>query len=394
MKKNLLLIGAFLLCVNIVFGQWQKTSGPANGYVEGIAVLDTTVFACTYSGGVFSSVDDGNSWNAVNNGLGDLYVNCIIAVDSTIFAGTLFDGVYLSTNKGSSWKQVNTGLGNTWINTFATNGTSIFAGTNGGVFVSDLKNISWTTSDTGLAFVNINSLAVNGQTVFAGAQNAEIFESTNSGRTWVTADANLVFESLIVSAICIKNDTVFAGTTTGGVYVSYNNGGSWTTSNNGLGNLQINTLLMKDSVTFAGTDGGIYVSNDYGASWAQRNAGLADSSVETIAVGNNTIYAGTLSGYVYKSGTPLGINILAAKNSSLNVYPVPSHDRITIDFNNKVSSNYHFRLLDLMGSCVLSKAGIDNNTSIDISGYAKGVYFIEVFNEKSEVIGRKKLIFE
>jgi hypothetical protein len=58
---------------------------------------DYTVFAGTYGGGVFKSTDGGASWNAMNEGLGNLSVPSLAftpASPRTFFAGTGGSGVW------------------------------------------------------------------------------------------------------------------------------------------------------------------------------------------------------------------------------------------------------------------------------------------------------------
>jgi len=94
------------------------------------------VLAGSYGSGVFRSTDNGNSWTQA--GLTDRIIYSL-AINSSghIFAGT-YGGVFHSLNNGESWSEVSSGLGGHDVRSFAINSKGyIFAGTyGGGVFRS------------------------------------------------------------------------------------------------------------------------------------------------------------------------------------------------------------------------------------------------------------------
>lgn len=80
--------------------------------------------------------------------------------------------------------------------------------------------------------------------------------------------------------------------------------------------------------------------------------------------------------------------LLSTSNFALNaisIYPNPSKDEIQIETSSDLKS---YQIIDLQGKIVLQNA-LENKT-IDISGLAKGVYFIKIFSDKSSVI--KKIV--
>jgi len=80
---------------------------------------------------------------------------------------------------------------------------------------------------------------------------------------------------------------------------------------------------------------------------------------------------------------------LSDNNSDLNIYPNPFSSQTTITFS-ETQKNTIIKITDVTGRRVNSEQLIVNSKSvtIDISGYAKGIYFIEVQTEKG-VINRK-----
>ena len=72
----------------------------------------------------------------------------------------------------------------------------------------------------------------------------------------------------------------------------------------------------------------------------------------------------------------------------IRAYPNPASDRLNINFNAKSIEQYSLRLYDVLGHTMISmkitSVEGDNNTELDLSGFAKGVYFLSVSNESSE----------
>jgi len=67
------------------------------------------------------------------------------------------------------------------------------------------------------------------------------------------------------------------------------------------------------------------------------------------------------------------------------VYPNPAHDVVYVKFNNNTQENT-IRMYDMTGKVMAHMASRDNTVSINTSGFAAGVYTIEVANSNSREI--------
>jgi len=126
MTKKCLKLFSLLVILSPFFSYaqdfWQHTNGPCGGMICSLAVDSSGhLFAGTY-GGIFRSIDNGDSWTKVNTGLTNTYI-LYLAVNSSgdLFAGTSGGGVFRSTDNGNSWTQVNTGLTNSNVRSIAVN---------------------------------------------------------------------------------------------------------------------------------------------------------------------------------------------------------------------------------------------------------------------------------
>jgi hypothetical protein len=314
-------------------GQWTNI-GPYGGTVLAIAIDPITpsnIYAGTYNGGVYKSMNGGGSWSHSNSGLTDNWVPAL-AIDpltpATIYAGA--GGVYKSTNGGESWS--NTGPKYHAILALAIDPAApatIYAGTNNdGVYKNINGGTNW--SWTGPTIAGINALAIDPftpSTVYAGGGG--VYKSTDNGNSWTPSNNGLFgptcapsVKSLVIDPV--TPSTIYAGGTSCGVFKSTNGGGSWSQINTGLPNIQVNALVIdpgSPATIYAGTNGdGVYGSTNGGESWSQINAGLTDTTVHALALIPGTpatIYAGTDSG-VFVMAPTFTITAAAAANGTIS----------------------------------------------------------------------------
>ena len=92
--------------------------------------------------------------------------------------------------------------------------------------------------------------------------------------------------------------------------------------------------------------------------------------------------------YVLTIASGTGIDDLFGTN--LQVYPNPTSGLISISLKNNVSE-VRVEITDVIGKAVIIKTLSDSKTDIDLSGYAKGVYFIKLSNGE-ETVTRKIVV--
>lgn len=79
--------------------------------------------------------------------------------------------------------------------------------------------------------------------------------------------------------------------------------------------------------------------------------------------------------------TTTSIGDLSSK--AVKIYPNPARDILNIVFAEKVGSDYMIKISNAQGITMVNKEIIDNqktNHSIDLSGLASGIYFIQIYN--------------
>jgi photosystem II stability/assembly factor-like uncharacterized protein len=121
---------------------WTQVSISATGrfLVNDLAVEGDNIYVATTTQGVYLIADAGTGGNEA--GLSSYYVASLAANATTLFAGTWSSGVFISTNQGASWLPAATGLTNNNISALTISGEYVFAGTAGsGVWKRQLANL-------------------------------------------------------------------------------------------------------------------------------------------------------------------------------------------------------------------------------------------------------------
>ncbi|MDD3877691.1 MAG: X2-like carbohydrate binding domain-containing protein [Bacteroidales bacterium] len=128
MKKILFLAFALTLKMT-VFAQWSQISHPQLSGIDdrGIVNAGTAILVAT-DGGVFRSVDNGNTWQRSNTGLDTADIMCrdITYCHNKVWLAS--NGFYSSDNNGLTWsKVVFSGIDpNGWVNNIAKKGNRLF----------------------------------------------------------------------------------------------------------------------------------------------------------------------------------------------------------------------------------------------------------------------------
>ncbi|HET7152805.1 MAG TPA: T9SS type A sorting domain-containing protein [Candidatus Kapabacteria bacterium] len=248
-------------------GQWVRTNGPYGYTTKVIASANSKrIFAATLEAGIFRSIDQGATWQQINNGLNGYLPFYSLAIDSSgnVYAGTYDGHVFKSIDYGATWVQM---------------------------------------SDWGHQYVRCIAVSPVGviiaSTEYTAEQGGNIYSSTDDGTTWVT---DSTWRSWIVAYhICFDVfNKIYVGCS-GGLYRSY------------LSSLNSSWAILDNDPSphglFINSQGDIYYalwdcilhSTDGGDTW--RDTALhADSIYSFGSDKSGNLYAGSLSGHLFHSG--------------------------------------------------------------------------------------------
>jgi photosystem II stability/assembly factor-like uncharacterized protein len=327
--------------------------GPDGGSILGLVVdpkNENIVYAGSFGGGMFKSVDGGDSWSSISRGLENPKIQSL-AIDpantNILYAGTYrdetnsgYEGIYKSTDGGQSWVERSSNLQpGVIVYSIAidpTNTSRLYISTrgisnggnppwNGKVYRSDNAGASWNEL-TGMSEVGgagqqdwAYSITVHPaypNQVFAATHEYGPWFSTNYGNSWdssliginTTTSNDKNGRSIVVDPNSGGTPTVYFGVwkQTPNVYRSLDGGIHWEQKNTGINGatvygltinpIQANELFVSTFKT------GVYKTTNYANNWEQSGLALNKTWITTLAPSNlQTVYTGTYGGGVYKS---------------------------------------------------------------------------------------------
>lgn len=239
----------------------------------------------------------------------------------------------------------------------------------------------------------------------------------------------------------------YAVNTAGAFFVSADNGNTWTKSITGLpnehyfyGNAILPSPALPDRIWIGGSGyqgGSVWMSDNKGASFQKMSDGLPLTLVYDLACtpGEGLIFAATEAGpYVYKAadqkwyymgGTAAPVdtywsveyvealktvrfgtygrgiwdfkldissltpNDLAENNTKISVYPNPTADFLNIEIPFTKGA---YSLLNSAGQKVLGDCLENGSSRMDLSGLPAGVYVLQLFDERKQLIRTEKVM--
>jgi len=108
------------------------------------------IYAGTFDGGVFCSVDGGTTWRPISRALPNDSIRGILFNNRGLFVAT-GHGIFKTTDKGRQWVPLNKGLTSKAIQVLIESGAGVlYAGTSDGAFRSDDDGRTWNPINQGL----------------------------------------------------------------------------------------------------------------------------------------------------------------------------------------------------------------------------------------------------
>lgn len=264
-----------------------------------------TVYAGCDVGGVYKSIDDGQNWTIVNNGLLS-YETRVIVVDyqhpATVYVATT-GGVFKSTDAAEHWERKRNGFP-------ALQKWSISAPVNALAIDPVDPNVLYAGIGISRKAEGLGPQASShgAGTIYKTVDGADEWDIVNTGNATINPTA-------IINGITIDPSdtaTLYAATDRG-LYKSLDGGVNWTLLNNGLpptsgdnvtSNVRAVVVDPQSPDTLYATvraipntapegvwQGGVYKSIDSGATWESKSVGLANyagSSNASLAIPENT----------------------------------------------------------------------------------------------------------
>ncbi len=245
---------------------WSSISKglPINSNIESITSINNKLFAGSSTDGVYISNDNGNTWIQSNSGLtvgGKSFLNITkisniggviyLGADQIILGTLAAQGcVFKSVDNGNNWIQINNGLDNyIHVMDIFASGPALYLASSLGIYLSTNNGNSWIVSNNGGPTTGVSAIKANSTNLFAS--QGGVFTSVDYGSSWGN---NHFPQNYYVSSLLNVIEDIYAGSI-GLVMKSIDNGQNWIYTGNGLPNSYVKTLAENQDSIFAGIGG-------------------------------------------------------------------------------------------------------------------------------------------
>ncbi len=422
MKKLESIFIVLIIIPNILISQvyWEIVNTPTDIYTHGFDInSNNDIFigvAFSEGGGVMRKLNNNSNWDTSlyfnNNVIGNIFIDNL----NKIYAAS--NDLFFSQDNGANWSLIYDGQVFGITSIYKISDSTIFIGKWGGIYKSDDYGENWVQVMTCPQAVEVvRDFALNEETgeLFAGSTNyydgGGVYHSTDGGDTWVHFG---LYDHYVSSLAFNSSGDLFAGTRghvyfgTGGVFMLPDDQSNWTTLNDEeiVTSLVVNSMddiyISCSIIDFY--SGGIRRSTDNGQTWENISNGMGDIEIEDLVL-NDEGYLYALEYYaptsIYKSinSTITGDQEHLKENiSEVYNYPNPFIKETTIyiphisDNNGEIKISIYNSVGEKIKDIVVSNSENQKKIRINLEGYVPGIYYYELYARNKYLV--KKMILQ
>lgn len=307
---------------------WQKV-GTFDDYISSVGISPQGIFYVSTSKSVFRSLDKGQTWLPVNNGLpnGIKFKKINFAKDymgEWIYGYTANNFLYRSNDNGLTWSN-GTHL-DAVVSQFSSSGEKILMATQWGLLGTANGGPLYQLSPTYPA--NPVAMEVGTNLMCLLTQSGELFISANDGANWLSRKPTEFYGQFFYS-LALNGSSIFVGTVNG-IYRSDDLGMTWFTANKGISRLQVHNFSYDGISLVAATNKGVMASSDLGESWENISANIQNKRIQSVVHHNGQIYAAATTNWSISGGnsTPGGIFVLEKSASWRQIQLTPNSTEV------------------------------------------------------------------
>jgi len=320
-----------------------------------------------------------------------------------VYGTTQFGGLFKSIDNGQSLANINSpnGSGN-WVTPFTqhpTDENTIFVGYNQ-IFKSENGGLSWDSYSPTYPF-NLDHIEIapsNPSFVYAAYGNTMI-KTTINGIGWSTVTSSLGFINSIAVHPHDQNKLAVATNANSKVFISEDGGANWESLQLNLPDFQALDVVWDNTDKnglYLGMNYGVYYINDDLQEWIPYNTNLPNVIINDLEINfeQNKIYAGTYGRGLWVSDlyeTTFSSQYFS-KLEEFTMYPNPANSMVNLHLDFDGLS--YIQIYNQSGKLLVDKKEVDlrNEFRIDVTNLSPGIYFVKVANSVGS--STKKLIIE
>lgn len=405
--------------------QWNELDNPLDVEVNALCVYNGELYAGgTFDWDVTSQVPnfiaryDGSEWHALGQDIMDWHVLSLCVYEGKLYVGGGFNEVdgqpskYIARWTGTAWETLDWQLDGYVHKMYVHNGFLYFTGPTyaGQTYLSEIGRFDGETVTAvggDWFYDNIYDMKSYGDDLWVGGAFHQLggFVADGlaiwNGQSWGTTNEGVDGS---VHALCpdVANGIMYIGgsfTMVGSTsmsFITYYDVISENFFPLGAGILstgygRVKSMLLQNDKLYVGGDFN-YVNNQPctgfavwdGNSWDIDNTDIGD--VHTLCVYNGDIYAGGwITKGVMRWGEASGLYEGSTQENSINIFPIPANDFISVSINNTEQTALieSISILNLQGSVVSQITNISTeNVDISVENLPDGIYVVELIDNK------------
>ncbi len=280
-------------------------------YISGnlIYVLSQTDSEPNKKSALFVSKDKGKTWEKVSNvpgqfqysfieKIGDMIFLARPPINSPGFIDTTYSGVVRSVDNGQTWTTVNEGLGSRYISFLKAKGNILYAGTYNGLYASENYGKTWYYAGNGMSVGKADFLDFNADTLVCLVDRM-VYQSIDNGKMWNSITDSiahvLISPTTFINSVLFYNGNIYIASSRG-LFRSSNNGQSWYIDQ--FEGTSVSYRLYADGYRlYADTyNNGLWYSDNRGESWQILDSNLSGLMEESpdfynLSIGNTSLFS-------------------------------------------------------------------------------------------------------
>lgn len=308
------------------------------------------------------------------------------------FSGN-YGGTQLTTPKGAGF---------VWpLKLHSTTPTTLYGGF-GDVYKSTDKGDNWTNLNSGLGAISV--IETFGNNILAIGENG-VKGTVDGGDNWTALVQPHTTELMNAATFDQKDPSIIYATIPSyidgkKVYKSTDGGQTWTNISQGLPNIVMKTITLyqnqTDEILFVGTELGVYTKKNQ-EDWVR----LGGAEMPNVIINDmdinyttNTLVAATFGRGLWQlplQGTVVELENSASENNHPLVKTNPvTNGQITIILSE--NGTYEYDLYNVVGGIVSQGTLNNQNTILDVSTIANGIYILRTVGEDGKVSTQKVVV--
>ena len=255
-----------------------------------------------------------------------------------------------------------------------------------GIFVSGDTGVSWREVDT---LNRAETYATYNDSVYFVTNGLLTVYDNNGSRAYTIAVAGLDGDCRAL----LVNDTSFVFTNGPVIYQLQKNTGAVNimASPVDMDSSKVVSMVTTRGYLIASTiNGGVFELSPATHHWLAFNQGLDGCSIGSIYVGDSVIYAVLEPAWLWVRNSTDLENVTGIEEpstaESISVYPNPSSTRLKVSTGSLQTGT--LTVYDLTGKIMLQGAMVNASATIDVAGFAAGVFFVRVCGADKNVTGK------